>query len=273
MARAAAVGLELAPGGVRAEAILKRLEDASQDQVPALLSSLPPLAERAEIESVARWLSNEDDRVRVAAADALSRADADPTLAVLESMRQDAHARLGVAMTYSRMGNSRCTPLLDMLKDPDAEVRAAAAEGVGRCGLATVPQIREALDREPSPRAARALIGALGRAGGAEAVKALASVLEAGDPGLRFEAVHALGMTASPGAFAPLLTALDDPDPGVRTVALAALGNLGDVRAEEPIARHIADPDRDRTRHANRDALSLHGRQRSGDRVRRRRST
>ena len=255
----AAVGLEMAPDEIHARAILTRLESAPQEQVALLLTNLPALAAAADIESVARWLSDPDHEIRIAAAEALSRADPDATLSILESRRQDPRTRLGVALAYGRMGSNRCTPLLEMLKDPDAEVRAAAAEGVGRCGLATVAELAGALDREPAPRTARALVGALGKAGGDEAVAALERVLATGDPALRFEAVHALGMTASPRALEPLLSALADPETSVRTVALSALGKLGDPRAEEPLARHIDDPDRDRRRLAAAALDRLHG--------------
>lgn len=256
---AAAVGLELTPAAIRAEAILERLPTAPHDELASLLTLLPPLSDRAAIESVARWLADEDAEVRSAAAEALRHADVEHTLQVLDLLRQDPEARLGVALTYGRMGSNQCTPLLEMLQDPDPEVRAAAADGAGRCGLATVERLATALEEEKTPGAARALVRALGTVGGDEAVSALERVLEQGDATLRFEAVRALGCTAAPRAFPLLLSALDDPDPGIRTMALSALGDLGDVRAEEPLARHIDDPDRDRRRMAAAALERLYG--------------
>ena len=256
---AAAVGLELAPTTIRAEAILRRLPDAPRGEVPSLLSLLPPLSERASIESVASWLTNEDAEVRSAAAEALRHSNAGHTLEVLSSLRRNPAARLGVALTYGRMGSSQCTPLLEMLSDPSPEVRAAAADGAGRCGLATVDRLASALEHEKDPGAARALVRSLGNVGGDEAVGVLARVLESGDATLRFEAVRALGCTAAPRAFPLLLAALDDPDPGIRTMALSSLGDLGDVRAEEPLSRHIDDPDRDRRRMAAAALERLYG--------------
>lgn len=245
---AAAVGLEHLPEEIRAEALLKALDTATEEELPTLLSHLPSLRSRNDLERVASFLTDARAEIHAAAADALSRADAERVLAVLAEVRRDPSARLGVALAYGRLGSNRCTPLLEMLGDPDPRVRAAAAEGTGRCGLATAGELAAALGRESDPETARALLRALGTAGGHEAVETLQRELRSEDAAHRFEAVRALGCTGSAEAFAPLLEALSDPEPGVRTVALAALGDLGDVRAEEPLTAHIEDPDRDRRR-------------------------
>jgi HEAT repeat protein len=244
----AAAGLRLLPPAVREQSILSRLDGATARELPTLLTLLPPLREESAIERVADLLRHESQEVRATAAEALGRADLDAVLSRLEKLSRAPGARLGAALAYSRLGSERCTPLLDMLNDPDAAVRAAAAEGVGRCGLDAAGELRDALRRETEPRARRALVRALGVQGGAEAVTELRRLLDEDDPALRFEAVRALGCTGSETAFPLLMSALSDPDPGIRTVALSALGELGDARAEEPLARHIDDPDRDRRR-------------------------
>src|SRR5690606_26809023 len=155
---------------LRAEALLSRLETAERNELPSLLSLFPPLTQREAIQRVAGYLRNEQSEVHAAAAEALSRADADTVIEVLEELRQDSRARLGVALAYGRLGSDRCTPLLEMLRDPDPRVRAAAAEGSGRCGLATVPELSAALHRESDPAVARALVRSLGNEGGSAAV-------------------------------------------------------------------------------------------------------
>lgn len=245
---AAVVGLEHAPAEIRAEAILSRLDGASVEELPTLLSLLPPLEAREDLRRVSALLRSEEEEVRAAAADALGRVEVEKVLAVLEESRRDPRARLGVALAYGRLGSQRCAPLAEMLHDPDAQVRAAAAAAAGRCGVATARQLIAALRRETDEAAARALIRALGTDGSTEAVTELERVLASADAPRRFEAVRALGSTGSPEAFRPVVSVLGDPDPGIRAVALAALGELGDARAEEPLARHIHDPDRDRRR-------------------------
>lgn len=245
---AAAVGLELIPGRVRTDAILQRLASASQDELPPLLILLPSLRTRPAVETVAELLAHPGSEVKAAAADALGRADAEHTLEVLSILRARPEARLGVALAYGRLGSSRCTPLVEMLRDPDPAVRAAAAEGTGRCDFATVAELSSILRAETDLTAARALIKAIGQVGGDEAVDVLAGVFNSGDAALRFDVVRALGCTATPTAYPLLLEALADEDPAIRTIALSALGELGDTRAAEPLARHIDDPNRDRRR-------------------------
>jgi HEAT repeat protein len=244
----AAAGLRLLPPVLREQSILFRLDVATARELPTLLALLPPLRDESAIQRVADLLRHDSHEVVATAAEALGRADPDAVLARLEGLWRDPEARLGAALAYSRLGSDRCTPLLEMLKDPDAAVRAAAAEGMGRCGLGAAGELRDALRRETEPRVRRALVRALGVEGGPGAVAELRRLIDAEDPALRFEAVKALGCTGSASAFPLLMAALSDPDPGIRTVALSALGDLGDARAEEPLARHIEDPDRDRRR-------------------------
>jgi HEAT repeat protein len=247
----AVIGLELLPRSIRAECLLGRLHQADAESATdraLLLGLLPPLSDRPGIESVAAFLNDAGVEVRAAAAEALGRSDETLVIALLEELRKDPMARLGVALAYGRMGSTRCTPLLALLSDPDASVRAAAAEGTGRCGLGSVAQLRDALRRETDPAAQRAMVRALGLEGGEEAVAELERMLASEDPPLRFEAVRALGHTDSEAAFPLLVAALSDADAGIRTAALSALGELGDARAKEPISRHIDDPDRDHRR-------------------------
>lgn len=255
---AAAVGLELIPPDVRTDAILHQLKDATTDELPPLLILMPKLESRHAVEAVGELLAHPEGEVKAAAADALGRADADLTLDVLEALRARPEARLGVALAYGRLGISRCTPLIEMLRDPDPAVRAAAAEGTGRCDIATVPELASILRAETDVAAARAMVRAIGQVGGEDAVKVLAEVLDSGDAALRFDAVRALGCTASPDAYPHLLEALSDDDPGIRTIALSALGDLGDTRATEPLSRHIDDPSRDRRRLAAASIARIH---------------
>lgn len=255
----ATVGLEMIPPEVRTEAILHRLDQASEDELAPLLILLPRLQSRRAIEAVGELLVHPDGEVKAAAADVLGRADTAVALEVLESLRSRPEARLGVALAYGRLGSSRCTPLVQMLRDPDPAVRAAAAEGTGRCDLATVPELSAILRDETDPTAARALVRALGQIGGDEAVSVIAGVLDSGDAALRFDAVRALGCTGTTAAYSHLIEALADDDPGIRTIALSALGELGDARAAEPLSRHIDDPDRDRRRLAADSISRLHG--------------
>ncbi len=245
-----AIGLALLPEAVAREAILRRLGSAGEGERALLLGSLPPLSGADEVRAAAGWLSDPDAETRAAAAEALGRSDRAAVLEALPALLENPDARVGAARVFGYFGTEACAPLVDLLSDPEARVRAVAAEGLGRCGDLHLPRIREALGRESDARARQALASALGRIGGEEAAAALLPWAAADDPALRFAAVRALGESGADAAYPALLEALLDPLPEIQAAALRGLGELGDARAETPLTERLRDPDRDLRRTA-----------------------
>jgi HEAT repeat protein len=150
----------------------------------------------------------------------------------------------------------RAQPVVPLLTDADARVRAAAAEALARSSpqpalqvlsrelsreavapevvraagalgeavcLALMPLLR---DRDPAVRAAAA--DALGRCDDVHVPEALEAALEGeGDPTARRSILRSLGRIAGAAAVPALARALDEPDPETRVVALEALGTTG----------------------------------------------
>jgi HEAT repeat protein len=237
----AAAGVGLLPAATALEVLLPRLEAPGAPEREELLAALPPLPDRASAERVAALLADPDEEVRAVAAVVLARAREEADVRELLVRRlADPATRAGAAQALGRLPGGGCDLLVDLLADPDAAVRRAAAEGIARC---PVPEVRaaaaSALERETDPQVKRSLVAALGAAGGAEAVPALAELTRGGESGLRFAAVRALGRTGDPGALAPLLDVLASGDAALEVAALAALGELGDARAAETVAERM----------------------------------
>src|SRR5262249_26323458 len=108
----------------------------------------------------------------------------------------------GATSLWLRLGTAR-PPLLDalagMLRDPDGDVRRAAAGAVGRLGAAATGPILDALAgmlRHPDGGARRAALEAVGGVGAAATgpiLDALAGMLRHPDGGARRAALEAVG--------------------------------------------------------------------------------
>ena len=252
---AAAAGVAMLPASVAAAAILARVPAAPDEERAALLASLPALPADA-VDAGLQLLSAPDDAVRSAAAAAFARSDRALILPALLTALEAPETRLGATEALARLPDPPAEVLAPLLADAEPRVREAAADGLSRAAARDHREaIGAALETEDDTRAKRAIVRALGAAGGAEAVERLASLLRGGDPALRFTVVHALGISGAPEALPYLLDALVDPDRGIQVAALRALGDLGDPRAAAHVAERLDASSRDVRRTA---ASALH---------------
>src|SRR5262249_34296552 len=110
--------------------------------------------------------------------------------------------------------------LILSLRDPDVNVRHAAAASLGRIGdEAAVMPLIDALRSEAWLQ--YPAINALGEIGDPRAQPALLGLL--GNELLRAPGMEALGRLADGEALPPLVPLLYDPDPGLRNVAIRAV--------------------------------------------------
>ncbi len=246
---AALAGLRLLPAERLATQVLDRLAGPSEHR-PALLAALPSL----EAESARRLLpllADADAGVRAAAADALVRCPEDVARDLLVEALSEPARRAPAARALGRLPHPPCEELAHLLDDVDPDVRAAAGSALDGCDASSARDaVLKALEREHEPFARAALLGALGSAGGEEAVARLAKFLDSDSAYERFQAARALGHTGLSSALPPLLRALADPAPEVQAAALRSLGLLGDPRAAEPLAAGLDRPDTDLRRTA-----------------------
>ncbi|MEX2572452.1 MAG: HEAT repeat domain-containing protein [Gemmatimonadota bacterium] len=246
----AAIGIQELPVEQRRSLVLERLPGADRATRTALLNLLPALNTPESIRTIIDHLGDEADEARAAAAEVFGRSDPDLVLPALADALDRPELRVGVTVALGRLGSERCPPLTGLLDDSDPLVRAAAADGLARCGTGEVDQLVGRLSREDDTQVRQSIIGALGDIGAPQAVQSLAETLRDPSPSVRFAAARALGRTRAIDALEPLLGALADRASEVRIAALSALGELGDARAAPILARHLRQPDRETRRTA-----------------------
>jgi HEAT repeat protein/beta-lactamase regulating signal transducer with metallopeptidase domain len=135
--------------------------------------------------------------------------------------------------------------LIGRLKDEDADVRAAAAQSLGKLEDArAVPGLVAALsDREAKVRAAAA--EALGKFEDPRAVSGLSALLADAELDVRKQALEALSSYESGVPASAVIRLLADPDAELRQSAAHALGHLGDRSAGAALAPLVRDPSPD----------------------------
>ncbi len=164
----------------------------------------------------------------------------DALLAALED--PDAGVRAQAAEAVGRVRVLDAVPrLLDWLDDPDPDVRAAAARALGQIGAdRAVPRLVRVLgDTHSDVR--RAGVAALAAIGGDAVVVPLLGRLDDVDARVRVDAATVLGHLADPRATVPLVGRARDDAPEVRTAVHSALGDLADVRAVPALVQGLRD--------------------------------
>jgi HEAT repeat protein len=163
---------------------------------------------------------------------------------------RDVKERLSAALELGQLGASAidvaAPALITALKDPEAGVRAAAAEGLGRVvsapaeARAAVRALVDALhDGDPAVRAAAAdalravaIIHRSAKRGpldSGEGLDVLTGLLRDGDARVRSAAIRALGPVGQAAAVGPpraLAALLDDPSADVRGAAALAIADF-----------------------------------------------
>lgn len=241
----------------RADAILGRRDAADDQELVTLLSLLPPLRDAGRIRQLVPLLTHDVDRVRGAAAEALARSHRSEALPLLTAeLERDAVAP-EVVRAVGSLGDVACTSLMHLLRDPSAAVRAAAASALTRCATTGLEaELRSALAEEGDPEAHDALIRALARAAGGDAVDVLEQAMESARADTRLAALEALGATRDEAAIPLLRKALESPT-AEHIAALRALGELGIPAAAGVIAPYLDDRDVEVRRVAARSASLL----------------
>jgi len=231
--------------------------------------ALARFGDAAAQNSVIGLLADESSAVRQAAAVTAGAFDGEQHLSglidLLKNWEEDVEIRRAAVLSLAGFADSAAPAALAYaLKDPNGSVRKLAARALASVEPATatdsvsealcealgdeMPEVRanaaEALGRIGGPAAGRALSEAiadadatvrnkaalaLARLKDARAVPALAAQLAQAGPG-RPHAAEALGNFADAGANAALVSVLKDTDPHVRAAAVESLCKIGDAR-------------------------------------------
>jgi HEAT repeat protein len=169
-------------------------------------------------------------------------------LAIARDRRDSPRLRSMAAMALGIAGDASAAPALLALAREDGSQRDPAAGAFVGLGLLreplVVPDLVDMLEdaTSASSRSLRPLAAyALGRIGGAEAVRALGRVLADRDEQVRRSAILALGECAPADAavLAPLLSRIsrEDRDRPCRSFALVTVARIGGPAAHDALAR------------------------------------
>ncbi|PYP79415.1 MAG: hypothetical protein DMD35_08305 [Gemmatimonadetes bacterium] len=148
--------------------------------------------------------------------------------------------------------------LIGRLKDEDGDVRAAAAQSLGKLeDPRAVPALLIAItDREAKVRASSA--EALGKFSDPRAMTGLSSLLTDAELEVRKEALDALSEYESGVPVAGIVRLLSDADADLRHSAAHALGRFGDRSAGSALAPLVRDPSPDVRQAAIESIADLH---------------
>ena len=209
-----------------------------------------PLGRRALQEVVGPWLKEweeEGDRGRHMMGRILSLCGESEAVALLLPSLEDqnVHARFQAAvqlLEYHR--DQRAIPtLIDMLRDPDSQLRTAVAVALRQVRDPRASAALAELVRDPDDNVRWAAVRGLRASGDESAVEALTHALNDEDPNLRKEAIEALGRIGGQRAGVAIArVALYDGDSRIRSLALDKLADPSES-ALEAVRRSLRDED------------------------------
>ncbi|WP_373045267.1 HEAT repeat domain-containing protein [Vulgatibacter sp.] len=184
--------------------------------------------------------------VSEAAAAALKRLGRESDQPLLLALREGDSARRRVLLPLVSRATA-ADEVVRCLGDPDATVRALAADALARLGNpALVPALFPLLADE-NPRVAQAAAGAIQSLGSPLTEKLALEAARSGEARVRRAALRILGYFGYASALPVFEAALRDPDPRLREAALQGLAYIDEPRALEALLEAARDEE-DRTR-------------------------
>lgn len=134
-----------------------------------------------------------------------------------------------------KMGDEAVLPLLAILNNRGAKIRAEAANALGDLrDIRAVEPLTAAL-REHNPRLRAGAAEALGNIGDRSAVRPLIEALNDRESGIRKEAAEALGKIRDENSLEPLVRTLQDMNTEIRNTVVKSLANFGEPAVENLI--------------------------------------
>ncbi|MEA2491154.1 MAG: twitching motility protein PilT, partial [Acidobacteriota bacterium] len=215
---------------IREKALTVLASKAPASSIPLFVQQLPQVGysvQQVLIEALTRAAATQPPAFADQLLPLVASGDAQTRTAVLKILlgMQDTHDVVKRYIRFSKtlagfvrdraleslriFGDRVIEPAIELLHDPDEELRAAAIS------------VASAFD---DPRIVPATIG----------------LLQDPDWWIRIAAAETLGRSKDPRAVEPLVGALTDPD--VKWTAVEALGHIGDARALPALGRMLADP-------------------------------
>lgn len=160
----------------------------------------------------------------------------------LKNRNEQPSIRWNAAEGLGLLGDVRgIEPLIDALKDTDAELRWRAALALGMIAHETaIDPLCASLNNDDQKQVRIRAAEALGKFHSATSIRALTSALSDIHPDVRATATMSLGEIRTDRAISALLTALLDPDATVRETAISTLIKIGES-AERSLSKWLKD--------------------------------
>ena len=154
--------------------------------------------------------------------------DATPVDAFVEALGHDMpELRMAAANAIARAEAVEATPaLLSHLDDTDPRVRLRVVRAFGRVGDARSIEPLSSLATDPSPRMRREVATALGEVGHESALPGLTSLLDDDERAVKLAAVASMGKVSSSAPIERLVECLEEEDEEVRRAAVYAIVEL-----------------------------------------------
>lgn len=225
---------------------LDRERELAEGDESARLSAAETISvdESYDAASLLGALSDDSWRVRRAAVKGMSQRAAPEAIAALIQSVVENHQNPSLLNSALQVLSSSdvdtVSPLIELLKNRDADLRMQAALALGEQGDArAVTALAEALDDEDTNVRYHA-IEALGKLKATGAVDALVEIAESRDFFLTFAALEALTKIGDARVVPRIMPLLDDDLLSIPVVNL--LGQLGDESTVAPLAALLNDP-------------------------------
>ena len=203
------------------------------------------------IESVQALLSSSDFGERLRGVNQLRTLNRATAFEMIQPIVQDANVRVRYAAMcqVSTLGKENPTRALEMLRvgmrDAEADVQAAAADGIGALHLTEAyPDLKQLYISTSDWIVQMSIVATLGELGDPRAMELLESALSSGTELLVVSAIGALGELKDDRAI-PLLTPfVKDPDSQIRYRIVQAMSNFeGNLDAKTVLMALAADPE------------------------------
>lgn len=164
----------------------------------------------------------------------------EPLAAALHHSEPEVRAE--AAQALGKFGDRAAVePLISLLEDPVAKVKTSAVEALINLGINSNTLSKRLQSTDWRTRADAANL--VGRMGITEVVPLLINNVNDKELAPRLESINALAKLKDRRATAVLLSALDDENASIRATTAIALGNLGDEKAAEPLVKMLTSYD------------------------------
>jgi HEAT repeat protein/beta-lactamase regulating signal transducer with metallopeptidase domain len=181
------------------------------------------------------------------AASRARRADSTVVLALIARVKdEDADVRAAAAQALGKLEDPRAVPaLVGALADGEAKVRAAAAEALGKFSDPRAVKGLTKLLGDSELDVRKASLEALTEYESGVPASAITPLLADPDADLRHSAAHALGQLHDRSAGSALAPLVRDPSSDVRQAAIASIADLHDIAHASAIVPALSDANAD----------------------------